>query len=64
MDGGGDNGAVGMESLDDNRGMVEVAAADATDDLGEELKGAFGSGVIGEREASVGLNYPNGSETR
>lgn len=48
MDGGGDDRAVGMESLDDNRGMVEVAAADATDNLSEQLKSALGSGIIRE----------------
>ncbi len=48
--------------LDDNRGGVEVTAADATDDLGEELERALFGGEIGEGEAGVGLDDADGGE--
>ena len=50
--------------LDDNRGGVEVTAADATDDLGEELERALFGGEIGEGEAGVGLDDADGGEMR
>lgn len=50
--------------LDDNRGGVEVAAADATDDLSEELERALFGGEIGEGEAGIGLNDADGGEMR
>jgi len=50
--------------LDDNRGGVEVAAADAADDLSEELERALFGGEIGEGEAGIGLNDADGGEMR
>ena len=44
----GDDGVVGLESLDENFGVFEVATADAADDLGEELVNAFFGGEIWE----------------
>lgn len=54
--GGLENRVVGLVSLDDNRGSVEVAATDTADDLGEELESALLGGKIRESEAGVGLD--------
>ncbi len=55
---------VGLVGLDNGGGRIEVAAADTTEDLGEELESALGSGKIGERKPGVGLDDADGSEMR
>lgn len=57
-----ENWMVGLVSLDDNRGGIEVTAADATDDLGEELESTLFGGKIGQGEASIGLDDANGGK--
>lgn len=61
-DGGFDDGMVGLESLDDDFGFVEMATTDAADDLSEELESAFFGGKIGEGKTAVGLDDANGGE--
>lgn len=61
-DGGGDDGVGGLEGLDENGGLVEMTAADATDDLGEEVEGALFGGEVGEGEAGVGLDDADSGE--
>lgn len=58
-----DDGVVGLVSLNETGGFGNVSAADAADDLGEEVEGAFFGGVVGEGEASVGLDDADGGET-
>ena len=53
-----------MVGLDDNRGGAEVAAADAADDLGEEVEGFFLGGEIWEAEAGIGLDDADRGEVR
>lgn len=62
--GGLEDGVIWLIGLDDNGGGVEVAAADATDDLSEELERALFGGEIGEGEAGIGLNDADGGEMR
>lgn len=57
-----EDGVIGLIGLDNNRGGVEVAATDATDDLGEKLKSALLGGEIRESEAGIGLDDANGGE--
>lgn len=61
-EGGGDNGVVGLVSLDDGSSGVEVATSDATENLGKEMEGALFGGVIWERKAGIGLDNANGGE--
>jgi len=56
------NWVFGLKRLDENRGRVEMAAADATDDLGQKFESAFFGGVIGEGKARVGLDNADGGE--
>ena len=63
-EGGFDDGVVGLVGLDDDAGGVKVAATDATDDLSEQLKGAFFGGEIGEGEAGVSLDDADGGKFR
>ncbi len=62
LQGSFNNGVVGLISLDDDMGCVEVTSADAPDDLGEELERAFFGCKIGQGESGVGLNNANGGE--
>ena len=57
-----DGGVIGLIGLDKDFGGVKVAAADATDDLGEELESMFLGGKIREAEAGVGLSDADGRE--
>lgn len=57
-----EHGVIGLVGLDDNRGGVEVAATDATDDLGEKLKSALFGGKVRESEAGIGLDDADGGE--
>jgi len=57
-----EDGVIGLIGLDNNRGGVEVAATDATDDLGEKLESAFFGGEIRESEAGIGLDDADGGE--
>ena len=57
-----DGGMVGLIGLNDGFGGIEVAAANATNDLSEKLESALLGGEIGEREAGVGLDDPDGGE--
>lgn len=43
---GKDDGVLGLESLQENMINIGVTASDATDDLGDELEGAFLGGVV------------------
>ena len=45
--GGKNDGVLGLESLQENMINIGVTASDATDDLGNELEGAFLGGVVG-----------------
>ena len=56
-----DDGVVGLVGLDDDL-RVLVTAVGATDDLGEELEGAFFATEVGEGEAGIGLDDTEGSE--
>ena len=38
---------LGLESLEENVIYIGVTASDATDDLGNELEGAFFGGIVG-----------------
>lgn len=60
--GGLNDEVVGLVGLDDGGSDVEMPATDATDDLGEELEGAFGSGKIRERKPGVSLNNADRGE--
>ncbi len=62
-DGEGDDGVGGAKSLDNDRGLAKMAAADATDNLSEKLESFFFSGEIGEGEAGVGLDDTDRGET-
>lgn len=62
LDGEIDDWRVGLVGLDDDRGGVEMAAANATDDLGEELESSFFCSEIGEGEAGVGLDDADGGK--
>ena len=53
---------IGAVGLDENVSVFQVAAADATDDLGEESECAFFGGEIGEREAGIGGDDGDGGE--
>ena len=44
--GGEDDGMFGLKSLEKNMINIGVTASDATDDLGNELEGAFLGGVV------------------
>ena len=44
---GKNNRMFGLESLEENVINIGVTASDATDDLGNELEGAFLGGVVG-----------------
>lgn len=44
--GGKNDGVLGLESLQENMINIGVTASDATDDLGNELEGAFLGGVV------------------
>ena len=57
-----DKAAVRLESLNENRGGVEMTAADAADNLSKELISSFFGGIIRERKPSVGLNDANSGE--
>lgn len=57
-----DDGVIGLVSLDDDVGGIEMAATNAPGDLVEELKSAFFGGKVGEREATVGLDDADGGE--
>lgn len=59
-----EDGMVGLIGLDDNRGGIEVTAADTTDDLSEELESALLGGKIWEGESGVGLDDADGGEAR
>lgn len=61
-DGGPDDGMVGLESLNNDFGFIEVAAADATDDLSEELERALFGRKIRERKTAVGLDDADGGK--
>ena len=63
VDGKLDNGVIGLVGLNDGAGGVQVAPADPTNHLSQQMKGAFLGGEIREREASVGLNYAYGGQT-
>lgn len=56
LQGGADDRVVRLIGLDDDFGMVEVAATDATDDLSNELKSALFGGKVGEGEPGVSLD--------
>lgn len=60
--GGFNDGVIGLESLDDDFGFVEVSATDATDDLGEELESALFGGKIWQRKTAIGLDDADGGE--
>ena len=53
---------VGLIGLEKDVSFFNVTAADAADDLSEEMKSALLSGVIGKREAGVRLNDGDGGE--
>lgn len=55
---------IGLIRLDEDLGLVEVAATNAPDDLGEEFEGALFGGEIGESKAGIGLDNTDGSEVR
>lgn len=59
-----DDGRGGLIGLNKDRGGVEMAAADATDDLSEKLKSFFFSAEIRKRKTGVGLDDANGGEMR
>lgn len=44
--GGKNDGVLGLESLKENVINIGVTASDTTDDLGDELEGAFLGGVV------------------
>ena len=44
---GKNNRMFGLKSLEENVINIGVTASDTTDDLGDELKGAFFGGVVG-----------------
>ena len=44
---GKNNRMFGLKSLEENVINISMSASDATDDLGDELKGAFLGGVVG-----------------
>ena len=53
---------VGLEGLDDDGSVGEVAATDAPDDLGQEVEGFFFGGEIGESKAGISADDANGGE--
>ena len=55
------SGVVRLVGLDENCGIL-VAAVGATDDLGEQLEGAFFAAEVGEGKAGIGLDDAEGSE--
>lgn len=57
-----EDGVIGLIGLDNNRGGVEVAATDATDDLGEKFKSALLGGKVRKGEAGIGLDNADGGE--
>ena len=57
-----DDWTVRLESLDKNRGGVEMTTANTTDNLSKELVSSFFGGVIREGKPSVGLNDANSGE--
>ncbi len=57
-----DDWVIRLIGLEDDAGASEVAAPDATDDLGEELKSALFGREIGQGQPCVGLDNANGRE--
>ncbi len=64
LDSGLDDGVVGLVSLDENLGFVEVTATDTTDDLSKELESALLRGEIWQGETGIGLDDTDGGEVR
>ena len=54
---------VGLVGLEKNVSGVEMAAADATDDLSDEVKGALFGGEIGKGKIGIGLDDADSGET-
>ena len=61
-DGRSDSGVVWLVSLDEGIGLFDVAAANAAEDLGKEVKSAFLGRVIWQGKAGIGLDDANGGE--
>ena len=59
---GFDDGMIGLKSLEDDIGNVEMSATNAADNLGEQLKSAFLGGEIRQGETGIGLNNADGGE--
>lgn len=59
-----DDGMVWLISLNKDFGGIEVTAADAADNLSEELKSMLLGGEIGETKATIGLDDADGGEER
>lgn len=53
---------IGLIGLNEDRGIFYVTAANTTDDLSEEVKGALGGREVGQGKTGVGLHDGNGSE--
>ena len=62
VDGVLDNGMVGLESLNYSFGFLEVATADAAEDLGDKFEGALFGGKIRKSESRIGLDDADGGE--
>lgn len=60
--GGLDNGVIGLISLDDNAGGIEMPASHTANNLGEEFESTFFGGEIRESKASIGLNNAYGGQ--
>ena len=59
-----DDGMVWLISLNKDFSGIEVTAADAADNLSEELKSMLLGGEIGETKATIGLDDADGGEER
>lgn len=57
-----DGGSVGLVGLNDGIGGLEMATTDAAEDLSEKMEGFLLGGIVGEREARVGLDDADGGE--
>ena len=58
----GNNGVVGLVSLDESIGNVNMSATDTAKYLREQVKSAFFGGVIWQGKASIGLDDSDGGK--
>ena len=62
FDGGLNDGGIGLISLDENFGGIEMAASNTPDDLGKQLKSAFLGAKIWQGKTGVGLDNTDRGE--